>query len=132
MSDLDYDGHLLGFIKCHLPTAVCGGAGEVFGLDPQAGEWALSRCTEELATVALGAVFATAFLLRLARARHCCAETPAQPVQSASIYGSDVDLSLQNLCARDAARPPQSECIFAVAQGPLHASFQTDLAPSSV
>jgi hypothetical protein len=50
----------------------------------------------------------------------------------AAIYGSDVDLSLQNLCARDAARPPQSECIFAVAQGPLHASFQTDLAPSSV
>jgi hypothetical protein len=74
-----------------MATAVCGGAGEVFGLDPQAGEWALSRCTEELATVALGAVFATAFLLRLARARHCCAETPAQPVQSASIYGSDVD-----------------------------------------
>ena len=71
-----------------MDSAICGA--DVFGLDPQSGGWALSRCTEDLAAIAIGGGFVAAFLGRLAR-RDADRAGSAPPVQAGSIYAKCPD-----------------------------------------
>jgi hypothetical protein len=90
-----------------MESALCGSE-DVFGLDPLSGGWSLSRCTEDLATIAIDDAFLVAFVARCARRGNRLA-APARERQIASIYahqlksGVEVD-EIEGLLSPTAAR----------------------------
>lgn len=103
------------------------GADEVFGLEPQAGGWALSQCAEDFGGSVLAALFLGLFLRRLA-----CSSPATQRVETASsgsIYSAldGEDESEELLGAGVAAKAGDSEGSAAL----IH-SLAADRSPEAV